>query len=961
MTEPPAHLLATFDPTKATVGQLRGILLENEVPYAPNAKKPQLVALFEKHVRPHAPTLLAQYAAIRPSANGILDGESQTGSLNELDTDSEDERRFADEVRRRKGRKSVGRKSIGRMRSGEGVGREARSAKKGKGRAREEREESSEEEAEEDELEMDVRPRGPKMAKKTQEVEVDSEDEMALDGEDDEEEVEERTVSPKKRKAQDVPTPGRTPRLSDLTAPASALKHRPSLAHLDSPSDAGNFSDFNPFQSGGEETPGREKKRRKSAAGPSRLASRKSLSSLHPPSTSTSSTPGRLPSSVSSSALSSAAAGGWAPSPASAKRTQGRKSDVPPVPPLPSTSASSFFAPTSSAPASGSKTQRRKHASAPARVAEREPDPEPESEEEEEEDEDEPMRDVSPAPEPEAGQVEEEEDDDLPPEPTYELPFPTPAVPTPVRSAHHQDTRRTSTPVGKRYMVPVDKVRTSATPPSARHEREPAPAHTRTVAIRAEENMARASPRRSEPAPPTSAAKRSTPRRSLPVSAERAHGRAVPSPSQRVAVRDAVSLSPPPSPRAAKFSLKAWLVPLLLVYLLWYRSETLSCGFCDPSSPSNPAVDARAETGQTSLAWPVVPPLPGPVLRAADALGLRPGCTACPSHGVCEEGRFTACEADYVPRSSLLSTLTAGLIPSPPRCAADTEKQVAVARQAALAHRLLRRRRGEVRCARGVERGRKREAKARGLREEEEGAWEAWVWGERGEGVWGALERENEISPFPFAEEVLEEINRLALRDLEVHGEVVVWRNATDPTDVWYASKTADMPLSCRARLALLDSAKRHKTGLFTALALFAAVLYGRYRLQKRKQDKETVRQLVQLALRHLQQQERAHHLAPASTPYAHLAPSHLRDLLLASFHSPHRRDQLWKQVERVVEGNANVTAGVVEQGGEEMRGWRWTGPTLRDGEGEGQGEGGREMVQIGGRGGGASLPGTPR
>lgn len=76
--------------------------------------------------------------------------------------------------------------------------------------------------------------------------------------------------------------------------------------------------------------------------------------------------------------------------------------------------------------------------------------------------------------------------------------------------------------------------------------------------------------------------------------------------------------------------------------------------------------------------------------------------------------------------------------------------------------------------------------------------------------------------------------------------------------------------------------------------------------------------------------QERAHYADPVLIPFPHVVPSHLRDLILQDEHSPGRRAALWKGVEKVVEGNANVRVMSVEQNGEEMRGWLWTGPTGR-------------------------------
>ncbi|GAA5995931.1 hypothetical protein JCM11641_004080, partial [Rhodosporidiobolus odoratus] len=226
-------------------------------------------------------------------------------------------------------------------------------------------------------------------------------------------------------------------------------------------------------------------------------------------------------------------------------------------------------------------------------------------------------------------------------------------------------------------------------------------------------------------------------------------------------------------------------------------------------------------------------------------------------------------------------------------------------------------------------------------------------------------------SPAPFPPEILDEINRLALRDLEMHGEVVKWIN--DPTH-WYASLTADLSLSCRLRLALYRSAKKHKLSLSSVAFLLGMVAWGRRKWRKRGEEKELVRGLVERAVRQLQQQERSHHLHPTLTPYAHLAPSHLRDLLLppTSLPSLTTRTRLWNQVSKLIEGNSNVRVGEVEVGGEVMRGWRWTGPTgvgsgleieggkVKEEQGQEQEQEGsraREMVQVGGGRGGVASP----
>jgi hypothetical protein len=67
------YLSADFDAAKATMPYLRSILVQYKVQYKSNAKKPELVALFNEHVKPLRDEILASRAAVKPSAKGIID------------------------------------------------------------------------------------------------------------------------------------------------------------------------------------------------------------------------------------------------------------------------------------------------------------------------------------------------------------------------------------------------------------------------------------------------------------------------------------------------------------------------------------------------------------------------------------------------------------------------------------------------------------------------------------------------------------------------------------------------------------------------------------------------------------------------------------------------------------------------------------------------------------------------
>lgn len=67
---------SSFDPSKATMPRLRSILVTHEIKYPSNAKKPQLVELFAKHIQPQIPKLRAEAKSVRRSSAGIVDAGS---------------------------------------------------------------------------------------------------------------------------------------------------------------------------------------------------------------------------------------------------------------------------------------------------------------------------------------------------------------------------------------------------------------------------------------------------------------------------------------------------------------------------------------------------------------------------------------------------------------------------------------------------------------------------------------------------------------------------------------------------------------------------------------------------------------------------------------------------------------------------------------------------------------------
>jgi len=113
---------------------------------------------------------------------------------------------------------------------------------------------------------------------------------------------------------------------------------------------------------------------------------------------------------------------------------------------------------------------------------------------------------------------------------------------------------------------------------------------------------------------------------------------------------------------------------------------------------------------------------------------------------------------------------------------------------------------------------------------------------------------------------------------------------------------------------------------LYLVLAL-AAIAAGRSKVTARAIENRRVRTLVKEALETLQAKEATHYIDPVQNPSPSIASLQLRDLVMQDEHSIPVRSRVWEQVEKVVEGNANVRTNMeVMSSGDEGRVWTWIG-----------------------------------
>ncbi len=83
-TESVDYLQTDFDPWSLTVPRLRSILVTHNIHYPSQAKKPQLVDLFNEHVLPQSRQLLASRSQAKRSSRGIVDADSQSTTSADL-------------------------------------------------------------------------------------------------------------------------------------------------------------------------------------------------------------------------------------------------------------------------------------------------------------------------------------------------------------------------------------------------------------------------------------------------------------------------------------------------------------------------------------------------------------------------------------------------------------------------------------------------------------------------------------------------------------------------------------------------------------------------------------------------------------------------------------------------------------------------------------------------------------
>ncbi|MCJ1397692.1 inner nuclear membrane protein enriched at telomere/subtelomere region [Xylographa trunciseda] len=335
------------------------------------------------------------------------------------------------------------------------------------------------------------------------------------------------------------------------------------------------------------------------------------------------------------------------------------------------------------------------------------------------------------------------------------------------------------------------------------------------------------------------------------------------------------------------------LTTILAGYAAWYRKEKIEVGYCGIGKP----------TMDNAL----------PVMPAWTAI-LQPQCELCPQHAFCSADMKVSCDKDFILKPHPLSL--GGLVPLPPTCEPDGDKVRKIKAVADKAVEELRERRAEWECSTLVE----KDGTPATAVEVSETELKATVSARRRKGM---------------TDEEFENLWKDAIGEIISRDEVTIAEGVdggpphhdTHPYRL-ASSSLARLPLLCALRRRSRLTLARYRLELGLLAALTGLALYIRARILRLRSDAARVPALVASTLDRLGTQAALH--ARGAQPEPFISAGQMRDDVLREEFSLQRRDAIWKQVQAVVEMNANVRASVKEgRGGEISRVWEWIGSTM--------------------------------
>ncbi|KKK19535.1 hypothetical protein ARAM_006860 [Aspergillus rambellii] len=363
-------------------------------------------------------------------------------------------------------------------------------------------------------------------------------------------------------------------------------------------------------------------------------------------------------------------------------------------------------------------------------------------------------------------------------------------------------------------------------------------------------------------------------------------------PDEQLALeREQADLMYPPSPPRKRQQNQGpigrslpWLIifSLFASFVAWWRKEKLEIGYCGIGKPT------------WSLAETKVPEW---------AKVLEPQCEPCPAHAFCYPNFEARCEHDFILTLHPLSL--GGLVPLPPTCEPDSEKARRVKAVTDKALEALRDRRAKWECG---------ELSNSDKVSTGPDISEADLKQEVGK------RRRNGMSDTEF-----DDLWKGALGEIIAKEEVIAKTIPSSSVISLASTSVTRLPLACAFRRYIRLSILAYRLPLSILSICVIGVAYTRSRVLARRSDLARVPELVATTLDRLATQAALHARHQAREPYIPIGQ--LRDDVLRFELRGSRREELWKRVRSVVEGNANIRAAVREgRGGDVARVWEWVG-----------------------------------
>jgi hypothetical protein len=401
-----------------------------------------------------------------------------------------------------------------------------------------------------------------------------------------------------------------------------------------------------------------------------------------------------------------------------------------------------------------------------------------------------------------------------------------------------------------------------------------------------------------------------------------------------------------------------------------YKMESATIGYCDTGKSTNKAlealnakwdaIEACNRENRTFLHLPHLtgsgdsvnaddepilcpPPAVIPFLHATH-------CTPCPEHATCSDNTVkcdngflhrlhpllnllspfgSAMSGPAVHTRNFIADVTNGLpglgpVAFPERCVEDPERKRHIGALGKAIEALLGQERGMRLCAgEGLEVFANRDG------------GEAKNWGMEIRQLKDVMKKKTSPQLLSTFDDTFNE----AVQQLVQWGGVILGEDSVGKR--YLAHKTPNLTWNCAITVKSREVWAEWRATVLAITVLIVSGFLTNVRRSSRAVENKRVAELVQIALDTLRNQEMAHHTDPVTAPQPYLSSLQLRDLILQDEHSISLRRRLWDQVERVVEGNANVRANLEEvQGGDELRVWRWVG-------GAGRSPGLRKKVQF--------------